>query len=174
MSHDIRKTMIAEVFARSWSDAAFKDRLKSDPIATLIDCGFSFSNGMKLTVLEDTEDEISIVLPAAPWVIPTHLTLSPYIEDEVPANQKAVAEMNIKAWAEPELKDRLKSDPVATLRELGIAYRDDMKIQVHENTAQKMYLAIPVRPEKVEQMSESEIAKAAEETVVGVLVSGMF
>ena len=173
MSLDIRKTIIAEIFLRTWTDSEFRDQLVSNPADTLTECGFSFSKGMKITVFEDTPERINVVLPAAPWVIPTHLTLSPYIEDDVPTEQKVIADMNVKIWYEPDFKELLLSDPSGVLAGVGVTIPAGVEIVVHENTAQKMHLALPVPPNR-RAASDAELANLAEAAVVGVTVSKIF
>jgi hypothetical protein len=50
-----------------------------------------------------------------------------------------------KALADPAYRARLIADPKAVLRAEGIAIDDDLKVVIHENTADTVNLVLPVR-----------------------------
>jgi nitrile hydratase alpha subunit len=54
-----------KVIAQAWSDPAYKQKLLSDPSATLTAAGFKVS-GRKVKVFEDTNDVVHLVLPPPP------------------------------------------------------------------------------------------------------------
>ncbi len=55
-----------KVIAKAWSDPAFKQRLLSEPVATLQASGIDISKGLNVKVVEDTPDLVHMILPAAP------------------------------------------------------------------------------------------------------------
>ena len=170
---DIRKSKAAEVFVAAWTDAAFRDRLMASPLETLQEYGFNVTQGMKIEVMQNTDEVHYHVIPAAPWVVPTHLTLFPYIEDDVSASQKNLADFNVDVWTDGDLKEKFLEDPAATLADLGVDLPAAKKIEVLENTAQKMYLALPCPPD-LENLSDAEIVRTAEEAVAGVALSKLY
>ena len=44
------------------------------------------------------------------------------------------AQVVVKAWTDPAYKARLLADPRAALMELGIEYREDIALEVYDNT----------------------------------------
>ena len=57
---------IAKTIARAWTDSAFKDKLVSDPHAALAEQGLAVPEGTTVTVVENTEDTVHVVLPVTP------------------------------------------------------------------------------------------------------------
>lgn len=55
-----------KVVARAWRDPSFKAKLVADPQAALKDAGVSVPPGVKLTVVENTDTHIHVVLPPKP------------------------------------------------------------------------------------------------------------
>ena len=55
-----------EIIAKAWEDAAFKQRLLSNPRDALKEMGVEVPDGVNLTVLESTLDENYFVLPPEP------------------------------------------------------------------------------------------------------------
>ncbi|HVA46582.1 MAG TPA: NHLP leader peptide family RiPP precursor [Pirellulales bacterium] len=52
--------------ARAWSDDEFKQRLKDDPAAVLEQEGIDVPLGVRLNVVEDTDEVCHLVLPPSP------------------------------------------------------------------------------------------------------------
>jgi hypothetical protein len=50
------------------------------------------------------------------------------------------------AWADEQLKSRLKADPAAVLREHGIEIPEGAELRVHENSSDVINLVIPTKP----------------------------
>lgn len=59
-------SQIAEILGRARTDAAFRNRLRSQPAAVLAEHGLSLPDGMRLEVHEAAEGEEHLVLPAKP------------------------------------------------------------------------------------------------------------
>ena len=57
---------LQELFARCWKDEAFKKRFVSEPGAVLDEEGFDVPEGVKVNVIENSANEMNIVLPANP------------------------------------------------------------------------------------------------------------
>ena len=51
-----------------------------------------------------------------------------------------------KAWADPVFKAWLKEDPRAALSDIGVEVDDGVEVEVVEETAQKLFLPLPVSP----------------------------
>lgn len=63
---DLPVAAYAKVVKRAWSDPAFKALLLSDPAAGLASMGLPLPAGMRVKVLEDTDELIHLVLPPPP------------------------------------------------------------------------------------------------------------
>ncbi len=61
-----QRNSLTALFAACWKDAALKGRFMSDPKAVLAENGISIPDGMNVTVVENTGDNVFITLPAAP------------------------------------------------------------------------------------------------------------
>ena len=57
---------LQELFARCWKDEAFKKRFVSEPGKVLDEEGFDVPEGIKVKVIENSPDEMNIVLPVNP------------------------------------------------------------------------------------------------------------
>jgi hypothetical protein len=63
----IYQTLVfAKVVARAWSDPTFKAQLLSDPHAMLQAEGVVTAQGVTITVVENTENLVHLVLPVKP------------------------------------------------------------------------------------------------------------
>ncbi len=60
------ETAMGRVIAKAWSDAAYKQRLLSDPAGALGELGVDIPAGVGVTVVENTADTVHLVLPAPP------------------------------------------------------------------------------------------------------------
>ncbi len=56
----------AKVIAQAWADEDFKNKLFSDPTAVLKDNGIDVPEGLKVKLVEDKENEVTIPFPARP------------------------------------------------------------------------------------------------------------
>lgn len=61
-------------------------------------------------------------------------------------HQSKLGNIIAKAWADPMFKERLVDEPKTVLAEEGIETPDDMSIKVVENTANKLFLTLPINP----------------------------
>ncbi|MDE0887959.1 MAG: NHLP leader peptide family RiPP precursor [Phycisphaerales bacterium] len=61
-----QKTQLASVFAACWKDDALKARFISDPKAVLSEHGLDVPDGIDVKVVENSDNCVHIMLPAAP------------------------------------------------------------------------------------------------------------
>lgn len=59
-------TAVSKITAKAWSDADFKKRLLSDPVAVLKDYGLTLPPDVKVKVVEDTATLFHLSLPPKP------------------------------------------------------------------------------------------------------------
>ena len=70
-------------------------------------------------------------------------------DQNVSANKntnRQLGEVILKAWTDPEFKQRLQSDPAGTLQEAGVSVPEGVNVQVLEESGQQTYLVIPQKP----------------------------
>jgi len=172
---DIRKRLLAKIIARCWLDDDLKQRLLADPISTLAEFKIDLTHGMRVKTVIDTETCFHLVLPSPPWIIPTHLTLFPYLDDDAPQRQRTLGELNVRLWEDPALKARLTNSPREVLAQEGLNFPDGVTIEILENSAKKMYLSIPLPPSGFSRDQGLEVAeKHAGSRILGVLSSSLY
>jgi hypothetical protein len=71
-----------------------------------------------------------------------------------------VGQITAKAWRDADFKKRLLSDPVAVLKDYGLALPPDVKIKVVEDTDTLYHLSLPPKPTDKE-LSEEDLAEVA-------------
>jgi hypothetical protein len=59
-------TVFDKIIAKSWRDPAFKAQLIADPVAACKAEGMDVPDGMTMTVVEDNDTHVHLVLPPAP------------------------------------------------------------------------------------------------------------
>lgn len=69
------------------------------------------------------------------------------------------AELVAKAWSDEAFKTRLKADPAAVLRSMGMQVPEGMQVEVLESTPQKTFVVIPPKP--TDELSDDDLEKVA-------------
>lgn len=62
--------------------------------------------------------------------------------------RKALAKLIAKAWADAQFKARLMADPASVLRAEGVAIPEGIRVDVFENTDDRIHLVIPKKPDE--------------------------
>lgn len=142
----------AQVVARAWVDAGYRDRLLSDGTAAIAELGFGGAQGEKMVVVPNDDRVHNLVVctlcSCYPWPV---LGLPP-------------------AWYKSaEYRARAVRDPRAVLAEFGTELGDDVQIKVWDSSAEIRYLVLPSRPEGTDGLSEAELAElVTRDTMIGV------
>jgi hypothetical protein len=89
---------------------------------------------------------------------------------ELNEQQKQMAKIVAKAWADDEYKQRFISDPAAVLREEGVELPDGMNFKVLEAKENENWIVLPPKPadEYSAEMSEERLAAVACMMCVGL------
>lgn len=130
----------AALVARTWTDPAFRDRLLSDGSAAAGELGFDIGP-MKLIAVENTADTHNVVVCTLCSCYPRNLLGLP------PDWYKSRA-----------YRSRTVREPRSVLAEFGVNLPDDVKVRVHDSTADMRYVVIPARPSGTDSMSEAQLA----------------
>jgi len=85
-----------------------------------------------------------------------------------------------KCWKEPEFRKQVLADPKGAFeRQFGRPLPADLKIIIHEDSANTINLALPPAPVNVQELSEDELEKVAGGTefigsvIVGTIMAGL-
>lgn len=130
----------AQVVAKAWSDARFRDWLMRDASAAIASLGITGRQGEHMIALANTETEHNMVVctlcSGYPWPV---LGLPP------------------RWYTSAAYRSRAVIDPRGVLADFGVKLPAQVKIRVWDSTAEVRYLVIPLRPPGTEQMSEEQL-----------------
>jgi len=131
----------AAVVARAWVDPDYRQRLRDDATAAIAELGFGGRQGEHMVAVENTPDEHHLVVctlcSCYPWPV---LGLPP-------------------TWYKsPAYRSRAVLDPRGVLADFGVTLPADVRITVHDSTAEVRYLVVPLRPAGTEGWDEGELA----------------
>lgn len=69
------------------------------------------------------------------------------------------AKVVMKAWKDPQFKEKLLKNPIEALMSQGIEIPKDVQVTVLENTDKQFYFVIPKEPEQ--ELSEKQLESIA-------------
>lgn len=131
----------ANVVARAWSNAGFKQWLLEDATAAIASMGYAGRQGEHMKVVENTAAVHNLVVctlcSCYPWPV---LGLPPVWYKSAPYRARALA------------------DPRRVLEEFGTDLADDVEIRVWDSTSEMRYLVLPERPGGTEGWSEGKLS----------------
>ena len=130
----------AAVVARAWVDPAFRERLLADGSKAASELGFDIGP-MKLIAVENTADTHNIVVCTLCSCYPRNLLGLP------PDWYKSRA-----------YRSRTVREPRSVLAEFGVNLPENVKVRVHDSTADMRYVVIPARPAGTDDLTEAELA----------------
>jgi nitrile hydratase subunit alpha len=143
----------ARVVARAWDDPAFRARLLADGSAAMEEMGID-PDGLKLVVVENTEEVHNVVVCTLCSCYPRNLLGLP------PDWYKTRA-----------YRSRTVREPRAVLGEFGLELAEDVRVQVHDSTADMRYLVLPRRPGGTEGWDPEALAGiVTRDCMIGVAV----
>ena len=148
----VTPAMGAQVVARAWVDAAYKERLLADAKSAVEELGFAADQMTTLVAIENTETIHNVVVCTLCSCYPRALLGLP------PAWYKSL-----------EYRSRVVVDPRGVLREFGLELDPDIEVRVYDSTADMRYLVVPEQPPGTEGMSEAELADlVTRDSMIGV------
>jgi nitrile hydratase len=142
----------AQVVAKAWVDAEFRQWLLRDATAAVASLGFEGRQGEHLKVVENTATTHNLVVctlcSCYPWTV---LGLPPSWYKSAPYRARAV------------------SEPRAVLAEFGTELPVDTSVRVWDSTAELRYLVLPSRPAGTQGWSEDQLAElVSRNSMIGV------
>jgi nitrile hydratase len=142
----------ARLVARAWTDPEFKQRLLADARAAALELGLDPGPAPLLVAVENTQAVHHMVVCTLCSCYPKALLGPP------PDWYKSLP-----------YRSRAVSDPRGVLTEFGVELDGEVKVRVHDSTADVRYLVIPRRPAGSEGMSEEELAAlVTRDAMIGV------
>jgi len=141
----------ARVVAKAWTDPEYKKLLLSDGNAACAALGME-GGPYKLVVVENTGQVHNIIVCTLCSCYPRWLLGLP------------------PDWYKSRnYRSRAINEPRDVLREFGTAVPDQVKVRVHDSTADMRYLVLPKRPAGTEGWSEEKLAVlVTRDSMVGV------
>ncbi len=131
----------AEIVARAWSDAAFKQHLLENATEAINALGHRSPVGSDLIAVENTPEIHNMVVctlcSCYPWEV---LGLPPTWYKSAPYRSRAVR------------------DPRGVLADFGVTLAPQTAIRVWDSTAETRFIVLPMRPTDTEGMTKDELA----------------
>jgi|GEM_PF-2904509 hypothetical protein len=144
-------TSMEELLNTVWSDAEFKQQFISNPKATLAQVGVTVDENVELTVLEENDKNLYLVIP------------SPEVASTIDTEGDLIAQLIARAANDPALRAEMLANPKAVIaRETGLVIPEESNVSVFEQTADKAYFVLP-RPSTAD--NDRELSEAELETV---------
>ncbi len=144
----------ARVVAKSWCDAAYRERLMRDGTAACAELGYEGPQGEYIVALANTPEVHNVIVctqcSCTAWPV---LGLPP------------------DWYKSPEYRARVAREPRPVLLQLGLELPPEVKVRVWDTTAETRYIVIPMRPEGTQGWSEDRLqAIVTRESLIGVAV----
>ena len=130
----------ARVVARAWVDPAFRERLLADANAAAAELGID-AGGIPIRAVENTAGVHNVIVCTLCSCYPRLLL------GASPDWYKSRA-----------YRSRTVREPRAVLHEFGLDLPDDVRVVVHDSTAELRYMVLPERPAGTEGWSEERLA----------------
>jgi nitrile hydratase len=132
----------ARLVARAWTDPDFKTRLLSDTKAAALELGIDASGPVEFIVVENTPEVHNLIVCTLCSCYPRAILGRP------PDWYKSMA-----------YRSRAVVEPRSVMREFGLELPENVRVAVHDSSADVRYLVLPMRPPDTEGMSEEDLAK---------------
>ena len=145
----------AQVVARAWTDAEYKQRLLADATAAIKEMGYAGRQGEHMRVVENTARVHNMVVctlcSCYPWPV---LGLPP-------------------TWYKAsDYRARAVREPRAVLAEFGVVLDDEVEVRVWDSTAEIRYLVLPQRPPGSEHLDAQQLAGlVTRDSMIGVALA---
>ena len=139
---------VGRIVAKAWSDPEFSQRLVADTHAALAELGIAIPSGKSVVAVENKAALTYLVLPSLRYTE----TQSAYADIKAFGESYRDPRLSPLDWAsrDPVFTERLKADPKAALRDMGMEVADAMSVEMVQNTTTQAYLVLPARPAEAE------------------------
>ena len=143
-----RNETVGRIVAKAWSEPEFARRLLADTHAALVELGIAVPVNKSVVAVENNAALTYIVLPSLRYTE----TKSAYSDIKAFGESYRDPRLSPLDWAsrDPVFTERLKADPKAALRDMGMEVADAMSVEIVQNTTTQAYLVLPARLEEAE------------------------
>ena len=143
-----RNETVGRIVAKAWSEPEFARRLLADTHAALVELGIAIPVEKSVVAIENNAGLTCIVLPSLRYTE----TKSAYADIKAFGESYRDPRLSPLSWAsrDPVFTERLKADPKAALRDMGMEVADAMSVEIVQNTTTQAYLVLPARLEEAE------------------------
>lgn len=132
----------AQVVARAWTDADYRQRLSDDASAAIAEFGFTGRQGEHMVAVFNTPEVHNMVVctlcSCYPWPV---LGLPPAWYKSAPYRSRVVV------------------DPIGVLAEFGVVLPESQEVKVWDSTAEVRYLVVPQQPADTQGWSEEQLVE---------------
>jgi nitrile hydratase len=144
----------AAMVARAWLDPEYKARMLADGSRAAEELGLDVGP-LRLIVVENTDDVHNVIVCTLCSCYPRMLLGLP------------------PDWYKSRnYRSRVVREPRNVLAEFGTLIPDEVRIRVHDSTADMRYMVAPKRPEGTEGLSEDELANlVTRDSMIGVALA---
>lgn len=144
----------ARLVARAWVDPEFKERLISDTKSAAMELGIDASGPVEFLIVENTPEVHNLIVCTLCSCYPRPILGRP------PDWYKSL-----------NYRSRAVKEPRSVMREFGFEPPGDVRVAVHDSTADVRYMVLPMRPPGTEDMNEEELAElVTRDSLIGVEV----
>ena len=141
----------AEIVARAWIDAAFKERLLANGNEAVAEFGIDMGEA-RLTVLENTDTVQNVIVCTLCSCYP-----------------RAILGLPPDWYRSKNYRARVVFEPRKVLAEFGTIVPDDVVVRVHDSLADLRYLVLPKRPVGTDGWTSAQLkAIITRDCMVGV------
>ena len=131
----------ARMVARAWVDPEYKTLLLSDTKAAAQELGIDASGPVEFVTLENTPEVHNLVVCTLCSCYP-----------------RAILGVPPDWYKSFDYRSRAVNGPRAVMREFGLKIPEDVRVAVHDSSADVRYMVLPMRPPGTESMGEDELA----------------
>ena len=141
----------ANIVARAWTDATFKQRLLADGTEAIKEFGLDMG-ATELVVVENTPSVHNMIVCTLCSCYP-----------------RSVLGLPPSWYKSREYRARAVREPRAVLKEFGTEIADTVEVRVHDSTADMRYLVLPMRPQGTEKLNAAQLVSLiTRDCMVGV------
>ena len=143
-----RNKTVGRIVAKAWSEPEFARRLLADTHAALVELGIAVPVDKSVVAVENDAGLTYVVLPSLRYTE----TKSAYADIKAFGESYRDPRLTPLSWAsrDPVFTERLKADPKAGLRDMGMEVADAMSVEIVQNTMTQVYLVLPARLEEAD------------------------
>lgn len=142
----------ARIVARAWTDPDYRSLLLSDTKAAALELGIDASGPVEFITVENTPEVHNLIVCTLCSCYP-----------------RAILGRPPDWYKSANYRSRAVKEPRAVMREFGYEPPENVRVAVHDSSADIRYMVLPLRPSGADGMSEEELAAlVTRDSLIGV------